>query len=219
MRAPPAQPASPEVLTALVVSLALGAAPGAGFGHDLEDLALVEQLNGALLASRSATLTLEDWCGRHGLAQEPRLIARQILSVRRSASAETLARLAVRDQAELGYRHVELSCGGHVLSEADNWYVKTRLTAEMNAQLETSQTPFGKVVLPLAPTRRTLSVERLWSPLPPDFATSEAPPPPAPPRPHILFRHRAVLTAASGQPIAEVEENYTEEALAFDRRR
>jgi hypothetical protein len=34
----------------------------------LEALALIETLNAEILASRSATLTLEKWCADHGLA-------------------------------------------------------------------------------------------------------------------------------------------------------
>ncbi len=37
-------------------------------------------------------------------------------------------------------------CGGHVLSEADNWYVPARLTPQMNRALDTSDTPFGAAV-------------------------------------------------------------------------
>ena len=44
----------------------------------LEGLALVQTLNGEILASRSATLTLEKWCHEHGLAGtgDPKIVAR-----------------------------------------------------------------------------------------------------------------------------------------------
>ena len=41
----------------------------------LEALAMMQTLNAALLASRSATQTLEQWCGDHRLAAEPKVTA------------------------------------------------------------------------------------------------------------------------------------------------
>jgi hypothetical protein len=38
-------------------------------------LALIESLNGEILASPSATTSLEKWCGDHQLAPEPKLVA------------------------------------------------------------------------------------------------------------------------------------------------
>ena len=49
------------------------------------------------------------------------------------------------------------------MSEADNWYVPARLTPEMNAFLDTTDTPFGKAVRPLQPYRKTLEAKLLWS--------------------------------------------------------
>jgi hypothetical protein len=50
---------------------------------------------------------------------------------------------------------VQLWCGDRLLSEADNWYVPSRLTPAMNTALETTDTPFGKAVQELKPYRRT----------------------------------------------------------------
>jgi hypothetical protein len=61
----------------------------------LETLALIEQLNGELLASRSATTTLEDWCGGHHMASPPRMIAVQQTGAAREATAEDRAALGV----------------------------------------------------------------------------------------------------------------------------
>ena len=47
---------------------------------------------------------------------------------------------------------MRLKCGDHVLSEADNWYVKARLTPDMNHMLETTDTPLeGGRGAPLPP--------------------------------------------------------------------
>jgi chorismate-pyruvate lyase len=184
----------------------------------LETLALIEQLNGDLLASRSATLSLERWCADHHMAPIPRLVARRDKSVVRAATPEQRGRLQVGPDEPLLHRHVLLACGEHVLSEADNWYVPSRLTPDMNAALESTDTPFGRVILPLKVTRQSISVDRLWSPLssdwvdkmPWDMSTSA-------PVQRFLFRHRALLITPAGTPVAEVEENYTREILDFAR--
>ena len=188
----------------------------------LEILALLQSLNGELLAGSSATRTLEEWCGEHRMADDPKIVATRVTEVRKEPSAEQLARLAVNDASELRYRRVELRCGAHVLSVADNWYVPARLTPEMNALLETTGTPFGKAVQPLRPYRRTVSVTMLWAPLPPGWEQQQRP------RcrrcrsrmlaiPTDVFEHRAVLYTAEHVPFSEVVETYQSELLAFRR--
>ncbi len=194
-----------------------GPASDPAYVHRLEDFALIEHLNGELLASRSATLTLEHWCGVQGLSAQPRLVARRTPEVK-EASTETRARLQVGPEVKLGVRHVELMCGDKVLSVADNWYVRERLTAAMNQALDETDTPFGRVVAPLAPERKTLGVTWLWRPLAESFAVSpslEA----ESPRPPFLFVHHALLAPPNGPPIAEVEERYTSAVLDFPRTR
>jgi hypothetical protein len=84
---------------------------------------------------------------------------------------------------------VRLLCGTVVLSEADNWYVPARLSPEINKQLDTTDTPFGRAVQQLHFHRHTIS------------ATVE---------------HRAVLTLPDGTPFSEVVETYTGNVLAFE---
>src|SRR6185295_18779945 len=84
-------------------------------------------------------------------------------------------RLGVGPQSEVKYRHVQLVCGDQVLSEADNWYVPSRLTPEMNRILETTAIPFGKAVSDLEPYRQTYAVNVLWWPLPKGWGTNPAP--------------------------------------------
>jgi chorismate-pyruvate lyase len=132
----------------------------------LQALALVQTLNGQLLASRSSTLTLEAWCRDHRLADDPRIVAELLKNIAKSATAEQRQRLQVTFDDEVQYRRVRLRCGDRVLSEADNWYVPGRLTADMNRLLETTDTPFGKAVQALEPYRQTFAVKLLWSPLP-----------------------------------------------------
>src|SRR5688572_14270691 len=97
----------------------------------VEILALLQTLNAEILAGSSATRTLEAWCGEHEMADEPKIVATRVAGVRKEPSAEQLQRLDVRDASEVRYRRVELRCGAHVLSKADNWYVPGRLTPEM----------------------------------------------------------------------------------------
>ncbi len=102
-----------------------------------------------------------------------------------------------------------LRCGDHVLSEADNWYLPSRLTPEMNHALETTDAPFGRVARPLGLWRRTFEARILWSPLaaPRDAATL------APPE--ALFEHRAVLYTKDNLPFSEVDELYRRDVLDF----
>jgi chorismate-pyruvate lyase len=128
-------------------------------------LALLQTLNAELLSHDSATLTLERWCGAHHLATEPRIVAERLHDAEQPANESQRQELRVTPDEAVRYRHVRLRCGTLVLSEADNWYVPTRLTAEMNRQLDSSDTPFGKVLQSLRFQRHTLSATLLWQPL------------------------------------------------------
>jgi hypothetical protein len=59
--------------------------------------------------------------------------------------------------AAIAYRRVRLACGERTMSEADNWYLPSRLSPDMNRQLAITETPFGLVVRPLAFRRQTLN--------------------------------------------------------------
>jgi hypothetical protein len=117
------------------------------------------------------------------------------------------------------YRRVQLACGDHVLSEADNWYVPGRLSDEINRALETTETPFGKAIAPLQPFRRTIEMKMRWSPLPEGWEVSANAAPEkasgALSIPHDLFEHTAVLYARDQRPVSEVHETYTREILDF----
>jgi hypothetical protein len=188
-------------------------------------LAVIETLNAELLASPSATATLEAWCGDHHMASPPRLVAELARGAEKPVTDEQRRVLQVRAGEVVKYRRVRLACGGHVLSEADNWYVPGRLTAEMNRLLETTDTPFGRAVAGLHPVRQTLSAALLWSPLPAgwDLAVGGAAAGPdasgggALAIPDELFRHRAVLYDARRRPVSEVVETYTSEVLDYPR--
>lgn len=214
----------PLLILALYLSVALPAFAEwrDTFQSRLEVLALLQSLNTEILAGSSATKTLENWCGEHRMADDPHIVAVRVADVRKEPSADQLQRLGVREASEVRYRRVELRCGAHILSKADNWYVPARLTAEMNALLETTDTPFGKAVQALRPYRRTIAVTQLWTPLPRGWEQQQ--------RlrcrwrrrralaiPQDVFEHRAVLYTADHQPFSEVVETYQSEVLAFPR--
>ena len=154
---------------------------------------MVERLKADLLASPSATQLLTQKCASLKLASPPVIKAeRERLSL--SAGSRTRKLLGVGADTPLGYRRVDLRCGTHVLSEADNWYVPARLTPQMNRTLDTSDIPFGTVVRPLNFHRRTLKMEPLSEPL------------------HVL-RVTALLETGDGKPFSLVVESYSRELV------
>ncbi|NID17260.1 hypothetical protein [Luteibacter yeojuensis] len=184
-------------------------------------LALLQSLNADLLSHPSATLTLERWCGAHSLAPEAKIVARRVKGQDKPLPEAERTTLGIAPGEAVRYRRVQLACGKHVLSEADNWYVPSRLTPEMNKILDTTDQPFGKVVQALHFRRQTLSADLLWSPLPAGWEMN-APLPPSHQGPlaipHEVLRHRAVLFTDANQPFSLVVETYTAEVLAFGRR-
>lgn len=181
--------------------------------------ALIETLNADLLASHSATLTLSAWCASHDLANPPKIVAHLQPGASKPISAEQRRDLNIGPDEPVIYRRVDLACGTHVLSQADNWYVPSRLTPAMNAALTSSDTPFGLVIRPLHPQRHTLGVKFFWHPLPQNWEM-HAPPPntvhaDALDVPPFLFQHRAIVSDAEDRPVSEVVETYTRANLDF----
>lgn len=142
----------------------------------------------AILRGASASAVLQVWCAARGL---PPLAARR-MDLAEPADPIVRDALAAEPGQIIRYRHVRLACGGHILSEADNWYLPGRLTEAMNRTLDTTDTPFGLVAQPLGFTRRTLGVRRS-----PDAA-------------HRL-EIRAVLVSSTGAPFSYVVEDYSPE--------
>lgn len=208
----------------LLVTPVSGAVPdGAPLWRDdatsrVEVLALLQSLNADLLSHPSATLTLERWCGVHHLAPEAKVVAERVRGEDKPLPEHAREQLGIGQDEPVRYRRVQLACGGRVLSEADNWYVPSRLTEAMNHALDATDTPFGKVVQPLHFRRQTLTAELLWSPLPQGWENGA--PLPAPSGgalaipPHVL-EHRAVLYDQDNRPFSLVVESYTADVLSF----
>jgi hypothetical protein len=188
------------------------------FTARLEALALLQTLNADLLSHDSATLTLERWCESHQLATPAHMIAQRVSGVEPSADDELRRTLQLGPTDLIRYRRVKLFCGGVELSEADNWYVPSRLTSEMNSLLDSSDTPFGKVVGALHFQRHTISATLLWTPLPSGWEMGAALPTSHSARlevPPKVLEHRAVLALPDGTPISAVVETYTGNNFAF----
>jgi hypothetical protein len=188
----------------------------------VEAVALIQTLNAEILASASATLTLERWCRDHRLVplgEQATVRARPLPGAQRAVSEEQRQRLELSPTEDVRYRRVQLVCGDRVLSEAESWYVPGRLTAEMNRLLDTTDTPLGRVIEPLQPYRRTFSVELLWSPLPSGWARQGTERPDLSSKalaiPAGLFMHRALVYSSDHRPFAEVREVYQRDVLAF----
>lgn len=148
----------------------------------------------ALARQDSATAALQDWCARHRIANPARISARQVKGADVAPPPTLATILALSAQEQPGYRHVQLNCGNSTLSEAHNWYVPSRLTAEMNQALAQTDVPFGKITAPLGYRRERLSETR-----------GPAAPCPA----DTILSHRARLLLPDGQPLALVVECYT----------
>lgn len=176
-------------------------------------------LNARILASSSATRALESWCADHELAPNPTVRAERDPHTTKPPSPDTVARLKAEDLTDIRYRAVRLYCGDVLLSEADNWYVHTRLTPAMNHTLDTTDEPFGRVVAPLNPRRIQHGVHDLWPVLPPGWENLRIDDLRRYAAIHQdltrhddgrdLFRHTAVLHRSGDDlPISEVHETY-----------
>jgi chorismate-pyruvate lyase len=159
----------------------------------------VARLEAMLAAQDSATAVLEQWCGLRGIAT-PKVTATLIRADAAPVPHDLPALLGTGKA--IGYRHVALACGGEVLSVAHNWYDRGLLTPEMNAALDATDTPFGKVAAPLAFRRTRLDSQRGGLEKGADGC----------PKGTVLAQ-RALLRLPDGRPLALLVECYTEANL------
>ncbi|WP_231581047.1 hypothetical protein [Chromobacterium sp. LK1] len=181
-------------------------------------LALLQTLNATLLSNSSATRTLQQWCAEHRMAAPAQIRALRNPADHKDASAEVRAQLRAQPDERVAYRRVQLACGEHALSEADNWYLPSKLTAEMNRQLDGSDVPFGRAVAALNFRRQTEEVKLLWSPLEAGWEMKPAPKAGAGGLDiaQQVLQHRAVLYRGSDNaPFSVVVETYQRDVFAF----
>jgi len=174
--------------SALVLAFCLVAIPARASNGDT-----LHRLRADILGGQSATQVLTRWCADLHLA-EPAAIKAIKSSQTKPASADVRRQLGAGANEPIRYRKVALTCGSHVLSEADNWYRPGKLTAAMNRQLDSSDTPFGAVVRGLNFHRKTLDVRER-------------------PGPGVILQIKAVLVEATGAPFSLVVEDYQHDLL------
>ena len=162
--------------------------------------ATLDQFEAKLAEHDSATVALGEWCAVRQIASPAQITVsdrRQVSSNDPPAKMRRLLGIETRDRFTM--RHVHLDCGGKTLSIAWNWYVPSRLTPEMNAALESSTTPFGKIAAPLR--FRRVAVETVKGPA--ENCPAET-----------ISTHLARLVLPDGKPLAYLVECYTAANLA-----
>ena len=157
---------------------------------------LIWALNTRLIAIATATEALLAWCDEHGLSAGPITVdIRQRFSPA-VVPDDVLPALALDPDETVHYRQVRLMRGMLPLATAENWFVPQRLTATMNEALSGSDIPFGRVIAPLQPSRRTLAAHLQ-------------------PRPDIILDHVAVIISKNGTVLAFVKESYFADLVSF----
>ena len=151
-----------------------------------------------LAAHDSATEALTQWCEARGIATPAQIVARPVVGTSAKPPQGLRRLLGIGPHEAIGYRHVELTCGNHVLSSAHNWFVPARLTPEMNSALASSHIPFGKIAAPLRYRREPLE-------------TLTKPPRGCPA--NTISAHRALLRLPDGRSLAYVLECYTSDNI------
>jgi hypothetical protein len=149
------------------------------------------KLSQLILSSGTATSALLQWCVAHGLGEGPILARRQPVPVAPRPDDDLFDALGLARGETVRHRRVTLHRGEVPLSDCDLWWLPDRLPARILRALNTTDQPFGTVVVPLAPVRRTLFES---------FAIDG---------PHVL-EQRAIVEGGLGRrrPIAAVRELY-----------
>lgn len=163
----------------------------------------------------SATLTLEQWMSIEHMRADATVRSLPVAGAGEPASAEQRALLGVDDASEVDFRHVMLTCGDTVLSEARNWYLPGRLTADMRAQLAHGTSSYGRVILPLGPRRESIATDWRWEAQLAEGQTV----PMSLNADDVAFVHMARVFDGEGQVLALVEERYRYALLALDDER
>ncbi len=154
--------------------------------------ARVAALAARLASGRPATQVLRAWCDAHGLDAGPIRARKRRPVVAPDRDARAAAHLG---DGEHALRRVALMRGRRPLALAQLRWRPDRLPAEARRVLATTDRPFGDVVAPFDPERRTLAVERPAA------------------RCAILAVEAVVLVDA--RPVAVVQERYLKTLIDF----
>jgi hypothetical protein len=177
--------------------------------------AFVQDLSTRLMAGATALETLLAWCEEHGLSQGPITAEVRQRSSPSAVPDTALSALEPAPGTTIHYRQVQLMRDTLHLATAENWFVPQRLTASMNDRLQTKDVPFGIVIAPLNPFRRTLLVR----PAPLTSGSLATPAwlggSPQDPHPEIVLEHTAVILSSCGAALAFLREWFRSDLVSF----
>jgi chorismate-pyruvate lyase len=163
---------------------------------------MMHALSERILRSNSATEELERWCGERAIGDGCLVALCDRHATAEMCDDESLEALYPWDvRGKTTFRAVRLATAGIVVVEAFNWYFADHLSPEMRTTLETTDVPFGRVVKPMKPKRRTFLVRRCT---PEQMNRGNSPTDPA----ATAFEHRAVLYGEADVPLAIVHERF-----------
>ncbi|WP_376099395.1 hypothetical protein ACE7GA_11210 [Roseomonas sp. CCTCC AB2023176] len=116
------------------------------------------RLSDRLLRSDSAVRTLQEWCEERCIGEG------RIRLVRAAGEGEPtppglLGHLEGEDGEIVRHRRVVLTRGAVGLSDCDLWWLPGRLPRRLAEALDTTDHPFGLIVAPMRPRRRTVFVD------------------------------------------------------------
>lgn len=176
--------------------------------------ALIQELSRRLCKTPTATAALVAWCEEHRISSAPVTVICRHRCHPTATARDVIAELNPLPRESIAYRSVQLVRGGLPLVDAENWFIPHRLTPGMREALEATDVPFGELIAPLRPMRRTLAMQTR------DFSAGI-------PLDHLLERQRAerqypgaiiridaVVISGSGLPLAYVRENFRPELIA-----
>ncbi|WP_052954722.1 hypothetical protein [Microvirga vignae] len=177
--------------------------------------ALIQELSTRLIAGATATETLLVWCEEHGLSHGPISVACHQRQVLAAVPDDVSTALAPAAGETVQFRQVRIMRGPLPLATAENWFVPQRLAAGMNEDLQTTDVPFGTIVAPLRPSRRTLAADARLLTADPSEAPSRLSASGRPSQPAIILEHTAVISSGTGTALALVKERFFAERVSF----
>ncbi|WP_133239305.1 hypothetical protein [Microvirga sp. KLBC 81] len=177
--------------------------------------ALIQDLSTRLIAGATATETLLAWCDEHGLSQGPISVACRQRHVLAAVPDDVRAALRPAAGETVHFRQVQIMRGPLPLATAENWFVPQRLTAGMNDVLQTTDVPFGTVVAPLRPSRRTLAARAQPPAVDPSEDPSRLSASAHPSQPAIILEHKALICSGTGTALALVKEKFFAELVSL----
>jgi chorismate-pyruvate lyase len=175
--------------------------------------ALIQELSRRLCNTPTATATLFAWCEEHRLSSGPVTVICRCRCQAPAVARDVLTELKPLPREPVAYRSVQLVRGGLPLVDAENWFIPHRLSPDMRDALEATDIPFGDLIAPLSPMRRTLSVRAREFPVEIPVSHLLETQRVEQQHPEAILRIDAVVISGSGLPLAYVRENFRPELI------